>query len=333
MLDLFKDIIEIADVLNAIGIDFIEEGDELKALCPNPKHFENEPSWSINRNPDGEQFGNHHCFGCGFGGSLVKLVENVLELSGVEEAEEYIASLFGLSLDLTKDGMSDKVLDHILLKRLKKVDGRKLERVRSISLNEFPRIDKSDKYYQYLIGRGITPRQIRFYNLRKAVRGRYKDRVIFPLRNLSGEIVSFYARSIVDNTSQKFKGRYPKGKNTISNILYGWNRVDTDIPSAILSEGVFDYCKLDRMRYSLRRIGFGNPLAVMGGGIATAQILALKKFKELVVFRDGDAGGIKFSERVIDNLSHRCKIYVTNTPKGSDPDDLSDEQILPRKVP
>jgi hypothetical protein len=57
--------------LHALGItDLRVRGDEGTALCPNPEHFDNNPSWSINMDT-----GKHHCFSCGFGGSFQWLVQ------------------------------------------------------------------------------------------------------------------------------------------------------------------------------------------------------------------------------------------------------------------
>lgn len=61
---------DIEGALADLGIYVKIRGDEGVALCPNPQHPDNSPSWSINMNT-----GKHHCFSCGFGGSFQWLVQ------------------------------------------------------------------------------------------------------------------------------------------------------------------------------------------------------------------------------------------------------------------
>ena len=59
-----------------LGIDYSVSGKEAIAKCPNPSHNDRHPSWSMNL-----KTGVHHCFSCGFSGSLAHLVSVVLHLS------------------------------------------------------------------------------------------------------------------------------------------------------------------------------------------------------------------------------------------------------------
>jgi DNA primase len=70
--------------------------DEAWAICPNPKHFDNDPSWSINLNT-----GEHFCFACGWGGNYVFLVEKMLRLDP-EAAEAWVRKRGGISVVLKK---------------------------------------------------------------------------------------------------------------------------------------------------------------------------------------------------------------------------------------
>jgi DNA primase len=80
----------ISALLDELGIDYYINDDEAVAQCPS--HDDKHPSWSVNLDS-----GLHHCFSCGFGGSLDTLVMTVLGLS-YPEATSWIRGRAGLSL-------------------------------------------------------------------------------------------------------------------------------------------------------------------------------------------------------------------------------------------
>lgn len=64
---------DLTGILSKAGIRPVRSAHgEVFALCPNPKHDDHRPSWSIN-----EQTGKHHCFSCGYSGSLTSLLLDV----------------------------------------------------------------------------------------------------------------------------------------------------------------------------------------------------------------------------------------------------------------
>jgi DNA primase len=66
--------------------------DEAWAICPNPKHPERSPSWSINLDT-----GEHNCFACGWGGNYIYLVQTCRDLD-TPKAEEWIRKRGGIGV-------------------------------------------------------------------------------------------------------------------------------------------------------------------------------------------------------------------------------------------
>lgn len=324
MLELFKNLINIETVLDALGIDYVENGDELYAICPNVNHREKKSSWSINRDVESESFGRHNCFGCGFRGNLETLAFDLLELDSIDDAEDWILSLFGIDFDLTRPSIQNRLCDVSIRKRLRRKEN-PFDKPRRIFLSSFERVKLGDKYYEYLRGRGLTRGQIRRHDVRKSTSGKYRQRVVFPLRDPRGITVSFYARTI---GNREPKGLYPKGKLTISTTLFGWNFFDREIDGAILTEGIFDALKVERIAPRLKRFGVGNPLAVLGGNLSAIQSNYLKPLSEIFILPDGDAGGNTFVERVERRLRHRVKVRVVETPRGLDPDEVDSDALI-----
>lgn len=79
---------DIAQLLERLGIEGRERGDEIDAPCPMHKQRvgkeDSDPSWSINVTT-----GLHHCFSCGYGGPVQRLVSDVLGISPTE-ADKWI---------------------------------------------------------------------------------------------------------------------------------------------------------------------------------------------------------------------------------------------------
>jgi DNA primase len=70
------------------------KGDEAWALCPNPNHPDNSPSWSINL-----ETGEHFCFSCGWGGNYLLLVNTAKGFKGDEPlGEEWIRKHGGIDV-------------------------------------------------------------------------------------------------------------------------------------------------------------------------------------------------------------------------------------------
>lgn len=77
-------------VLDELGIEYRERGNECQGLCPAPDHDDSSPSWSVNTDT-----GQHNCFSCGFKGTFVHLVVSVTGL-GWSDAALYVRQRGGI---------------------------------------------------------------------------------------------------------------------------------------------------------------------------------------------------------------------------------------------
>jgi DNA primase len=146
-----------------------------------------------------------------------------------------------------------------------------------------------------------------------------KHCLIFPLKNQSGDITSFYGRSILDKKDAKHyytknrTGLYPK---------YPAEETET----LILTESVIDAAtlipvKLLNTYYSILALYGTNGLT----GEHTEAIQQLPKLKEIILFFDGDEAGRKASEKYSKELQALCpKITTVQTPDDEDINSLLD---------
>ncbi len=153
-------------------------------------------------------------------------------------------------------------------------------------------------------------------------RDRFRDRLIFPIRNARGEVVGFGGRTLIDepakyiNTpeSDLFKKR---------SLLYGLDLARQHIRergSVIVVEGYTDVI-------SAHMHGSPNTVASMGTALTDAQVQLLKPLTNDVRFAlDADAAGQAATRRGIETVSHQDRmdadIRVIELPEGRDPDDL-----------
>jgi DNA primase len=147
---------------------------------------------------------------------------------------------------------------------------------------------------------------------------RFRGRLIFPIENVSGEIVAFGGR-LLDKGEPKYLNSpespvYIKGKN-----LYGLNKAKEEIRKkgfAIIVEGYFDLI-------SLGNAGIGNVVATLGTALTREHLEILRRYTvEVVALFDPDEAGKKALERSLELfLTMEMKARALVLPEGYDPDD------------
>jgi DNA primase len=171
---------------------------------------------------------------------------------------------------------------------------------------------------EYLTGVGLSIKSDRDGHLFD----RFRDRVIFPVHNLSGRIVAFGGRILGTN---KNVGKYLNSPESIiyskKNELYGLyfaKRAIQQQDVAIMVEGYTDVI-------SMHQAGVENVVASSGTSLTTEQIRLLKRFtKNITVIYDGDSAGIHASIRGIDMiLSEGMNVRVVSLPAEDDPDSFA----------
>ena len=164
-----------------------------------------------------------------------------------------------------------------------------------------------------------------FYKLEKSGKfvNRFNSRIIFPIKNLNGEVIAFGGRIIKDGKLAKYINSpetefYKKGR-TIFNLDKAKSfRSETD--EIIIVEGYMDVI-------SLYIAGIKNVVSNSGIALTENQIdLIWKFFSKPIVCLDGDESGqraaIRIAERLIPLINENNKIYFSILPSGNDPDDI-----------
>ena len=152
---------------------------------------------------------------------------------------------------------------------------------------------------------------------------RFNSRIIFPVRNLSGDIIAFGGRIIKESKLAKYINSpetefYKKG-----NMLFNLDKaksVRSDSDEVIIVEGYMDVV-------SLYSSGIKNVISNSGTALTENQIqLIWKFFSDPVICLDGDESGQKAASRIAERLlpliNENNKLHFSILPNGEDPDDF-----------
>jgi len=331
-----------ADILNEIKmrldiIDVISEyvnlkraGANFKGLCP--FHQEKTPSFTVSPS---KQF--YYCFGCGESGDIVTFVKKIENLS-FHEAIERLAKKAGIEyrygdtgnrsrqsfmLSILKEAevffrdnlQKDKdAMDYLKLKR-----GLTEESINKFALGFAPKA--WDSLMDYLKTRGFTETNMKEVGLisysEKGSYDLFRNRIIFPIHNLQGEVIGFGGR-VMDDTLPKYinspeTALFKKGEN-----LYGLFQAREDIKRegyAIITEGYLDVIMCHQN-------GFTNVIAPLGTALTERQVVILKRLTErILLLYDGDSAGITAAKRAIPILlGQSIRPLIVLIPDGEDPD-------------
>ena len=336
--DEIKNRLDIVEVISSY-IKLQKAGRNWKANCP----FHNEKTPSFVVSPDRQIW---HCFGCGLGGDIFTFVMKIegvefpdalrtlAQRAGVEikkenpilkskrkkllDALEETAVFFETNL---KESPRGKIAKEYLLKR-------KLteETIKEFRVGYAP--DKWQDLENHLINRGYSKNEIFEAGLtvKKENGGtydRFRDRIIFPIQDLQGEVIGFGGR--VMPGSPEDKAKYINSPETFiynkSRVLYNLHRAKVEIRKRnfiILVEGYMDVIASWQM-------GTRNVVASSGTALTEGQIKILKRYSENLAFSfDTDTAGQIATKRTIDlALEQGLNIKVISIPKeiGKDPAD------------
>jgi DNA primase len=311
-------------------------GVRLKGLCP--FHQEKTPSFSVD--PKSQLF---YCFGCQTGGDVFKFVQ-LYEKLDFREAVEMLAGRWGVPLPAPRGGLSDalerlqrmnETAASFFAARLADAEGgqraRAYLRGRGIGDETVARMGLGyapaswDALRTHLLGKRFAAEEILAGGLaipRKEGRGeydRFRDRVMFPIRDVNGRPVAFGGRCL-DGSDPKYinspeTAAYVKGSH-----LYGLHLARDAIRReayAIVVEGYLDLA-------ALLQAGFAHAVASLGTAFTAEQARLLARCTDrVVVSYDGDAAGQAATVRTLDLLLEKgFDVRVAELPAGLDPDDF-----------
>jgi DNA primase len=339
--DLLEEIRNRCDIVDIISgyVHLKQAGKGFKGLCP--FHEEKTPSFMVS--PEKQLF---HCFGCGEGGNVFNFLMKYEKLSFFE-AVKMLAQKSGVPL------LVDEEKENILHKKKER-----LYKLNNLVANYYRecvfRTNQGKKVINYFKKRGINHTSVEKYKLgyalpgwdtltnflkkkgysheelikaglikKSKIEGKYidyfRDRIIFPIFNLSGRVIGFGGR-VLDDSLPKYINSpetlvYNKGSN-----LYSLNFAKEDIRKKnyiIIVEGYTDV--LITQQY-----GFNNIAASLGTALTTKQIDLIKRFTDTVLIAyDSDSAGNMATLRSLDLLVKAgLEIKVIDLPQGYDPADF-----------
>jgi len=339
--DLLEEIRNRCDIVDIISeyVHLKPAGKGFKGLCP--FHGEKTPSFMVS--PEKQLF---HCFGCGEGGNVFNFLMKYEKFSFFE-AVKMLAKKSGVSLPL------DEEKENILHKKKER-----LYKLNNLTANYYRecliRTNLGKKVINYFKKRGISDTSVEKYRLgyappgwnaltnflkkkgysyeelikaglikKSKIEGKYidyfRERIIFPIFNLSGRVMGFGGR-VLDDSLPKYINSpetliYNKGSN-----LYSLNFAKEDIRKKdflIIVEGYTDV--LITQQYE-----FNNIAASLGTALTVKQIDLIKRFTDTVLIAyDADSAGNMATLRSLDLLVKAgLDVKVIDLPQGYDPADF-----------
>lgn len=158
-------------------------------------------------------------------------------------------------------------------------------------------------------------------NDKNKVYPRFRNRLMFPIRNRQGKVIGFGGR-VLDSSLPKYLNSPQTDLFSKSHVIYGLYEAlqnKTDWQAAIIVEGYFDVI-------TLAQNGIMGALATMGTAISEHHIKQIFRYVNEVIFCfDGDNAGrtaaLKAIETSLPLLTQDKQVSVMFLPKGNDPDD------------
>ena len=322
-------------------------GGSLKGLCP----FHDEKTPSFNVTP---ARGLWYCFSCSEGGDVIKFVQRIDNLN-FAEAVERLAARAGIELRYEQGGHvpgQEQSQRRRLLQAHRAAADFYLERVSGadavaarafLSERGFELADAAqfgvgyapaewDALTRHLRGRGFTEAELLLGGLAKEGRrgpiDRFRDRLLWPIRDLSGDVIAFGARKLsADDQGPKYLNTPETMLFKKSSVLYGADLAKRDIAKrrqAVIVEGYTDVmaCHLAGITTAVATSGtsFGDGHI----GVLRRLLMDESQFRGEVIFTfDGDAAGQRAALRAF-GMEEKfvTQTFVAVQPDGLDPCDL-----------
>ncbi|MEE1011633.1 MAG: DNA primase [Acutalibacteraceae bacterium] len=328
--------VDIESVISS-SITLKRRGKTLVGLCP----FHNEKTPSFTVYPESNSF---YCYGCGAGGDVITFVRRMENLDYIE-AVKSVAQMAGMSMP--EDGYDDtlskqrmKLLSanreaarfyHERLMDPKNKDALDYFLKRGLSINTIRRFGLGyapndwRELINHLKSKGFTEHELVLANLarRSDKNGRanyydnFRNRVMFPIIDLRGNVIAFGGRVMDDS-----KPKYINTSDTLvykkSNGVFGLNLAkNANDNKLILVEGYMDVI-------ALHQAGFTNAIACLGTAFTSEQANLLSRYAdEVIICYDNDGAGRTATARALGVLNKTgLKLRVVQMTGGKDADEI-----------
>jgi DNA primase len=321
-----QELIARADVVDIVGryVQLKKGGANFMGLCP--FHGEKSPSFSVSPT---KQF--YHCFGCGKNGNAISFLMDHGGMSFVEAVKD-LAQQYGMQVPEEEGSPQDRA--RAAEQRQKQATLTDVLEKACDAYKKH--LKNSPKAIDYFKGRGLSGEIAKQFGLGYAPEGwrslasvfpnyddpllaesglvitnnengdgdkatekrydRFRDRMMFPIRNVKGECIGFGGRVLFEGTPKYLNSPetpvFSKGRE-----LYGLFEARTHLREygyALVTEGYMDVV-------ALAQLGFPNAVATLGTACTTDHVQKLFRFTDSVVFSfDGDAAGQRAARKALD---------------------------------
>ena len=317
-----QELINRTDVVEVVGryVQLKKGGANYMGLCP--FHGEKSPSFSVS--PTKQFF---HCFGCGKNGNAIGFLMEHGGMSFIEAVKD-LAQSYGLQVP--EDDADPAERQRAQQQRQRQATLNEVLEKAGESYRKH--LKTSPQAVDYLKGRGLSGEVAKLFGLGYAPDGwrnlasvftdyqdallvesglvisheesgeedkrydRFRDRIMFPIRNVKGECIGFGGRVLGDGTPKYLNSPetpvFSKGRE-----LYGLFEARTALREAgyvLVTEGYMDVV-------ALAQLGFPNAVATLGTACTTDHVQKLFRFTDSVVFSfDGDAAGRRAARKALD---------------------------------
>ena len=343
-----EQVLAATDIVDLIGSYFPlkRAGSDFSALCP----FHNEKTPSFRVNPGRQTF---KCFGCGEGGSAVGFVMKYENLP-FQDALRKLAQRANITIE---EEAYDPQVDKARRTRARLIELHKgaAEFMHRLLMSD-PRAQHARDYLKsrgygsemakrWLVGwmpespgdflswakeAGFSGRELigsglanlkQEGNSRSGLYLRFRDRLMFPIRNDYGDVIAFSGRQLREDPRS---GKYINSPETSlfkkSRVFFGLDAARRSMARehlAILCEGQLDVI-------ACHEAGFNHTVAALGTAFTAEHARLLKRYTNTVVICfDSDAAGHKAAERAFRELATAgLEVKVAGLPQGEDPDSL-----------
>lgn len=321
-------------------------GGNLKGLCP--FHDEKSPSFQVSPSK-----GLFHCFGCQEGGDTIAFVMKIDHLT-FSETVERLAATAGITLRYEEGGYNPT---HQRGERIRLVEAHKIAAQFYIEqLESGPEAETGRKFLaergfdqgaaqhfsvgyspqgwdhltRFLRGKGFSDKELTLSGLsqdgRRGPIDRFRGRLMWPIRDISGDVVGFGARKLYESDNgPKYLNTPETGIYKKSQMLYGIDLAKKEIARtsrAVVVEGYTDVmaCHLAGVTTAIATCG----TAFGGDHIKILRRLLMDNATAEVIFTfDGDAAGQKAALRAFeDDQKFAAETSIAITPGGMDPCEL-----------
>ncbi len=333
-------------------VDLKRAGSNLVGLCP--FHSERTPSFTVFSD-------NFHCFGCSAGGDVITFIMKIENLE-YRDAIQFLADKCGMAVPaqdykdygkpksaLTREKCFEmnKIAARVFYSNLNSPDGeparryldeRKISPATRIHFGLGYALNSFDHLTDILISKGFTPQEINenFLCGISKKNGKpfdmFRNRIIFPIIDVSGNIVAFGGR-VLDDSKPKYlnssdtvvfkKSRNLFALNFAKNVITGDKPDEKNLTKSYAKPGEMILCEGYMDVISMHQAGFGNAVATLGTAITSEHARIISRFAKTVYLAyDSDDAGQAATKRAIRMLTEvGIDAKVIKISGAKDPDE------------